>query len=91
MLKTTCFLYQLVLFFSLGVPLFLSAMWGKNTPIYAFALVGRKSPDFTLVSLETDTTCYAQRYLPDGPYLINFWEPVSLSFKRASFLVGTCG
>jgi cytochrome c biogenesis protein CcmG/thiol:disulfide interchange protein DsbE len=36
------------------------------------ALVGKKVPEFTLVSL-LDDKVYTQNDLPNAPYLINFW------------------
>jgi cytochrome c biogenesis protein CcmG/thiol:disulfide interchange protein DsbE len=36
------------------------------------ALVGKKVPEFTLVSLQDDQA-YTHKDLPNTPYLINFW------------------
>lgn len=60
----------LVLFLVLGAIFY--QQLGKNTQYMPSALVGKKVPDFTLVSLETDQLV-TQEDLPDGPYLINFW------------------
>ncbi|MDE8603718.1 DsbE family thiol:disulfide interchange protein [Marinomonas sp. RSW2] len=60
----------LILFLVLGSIFYLQL--GKNTQYMPSALVGKKVPGFTLVSLETDQLV-TQEDLPDGPYLINFW------------------
>jgi len=57
-------------FLILGVFFYLQL--GKDTQYMPSALIGKKVPDFKLVSLETDQLL-TQEDLPKQAYLINFW------------------
>ncbi|MEP3348574.1 MAG: DsbE family thiol:disulfide interchange protein [Marinomonas sp.] len=60
----------LFVFLILGVFFYLQL--GKDTQYMPSALIGKKVPDFKLVSLETDQLL-TQEDLPKQAYLINFW------------------
>lgn len=64
------FFLPLVCFLILG-SVFYSQL-GKDNQYVPSALVGKKVPNFTLISLENDQVV-TQKDLPNGPYLMNFW------------------
>ncbi|NLQ16571.1 DsbE family thiol:disulfide interchange protein [Marinomonas sp. M1K-6] len=67
---------KIVLFIPLVVFLLLGSLLyfqlGKDTQYMPSALVGKKLPDFALVSLQNDQV-YTQSDLPKTAYLVNFW------------------
>ena len=69
-MRKLLFFIPLVVFLTLGVVFYLQL--GKDTQYMPSALVGKKVPEFTLVSLQDDQV-YTHKDLPNTPYLINFW------------------
>jgi cytochrome c biogenesis protein CcmG, thiol:disulfide interchange protein DsbE len=69
-MRKLLFFIPLVVFLTLGVVFYLQL--GKDTQYMPSALVGKKVPEFTLVSLQDDQA-YTHKDLPNTPYLINFW------------------
>ncbi|MCW4629404.1 MULTISPECIES: DsbE family thiol:disulfide interchange protein [Marinomonas] len=69
-MRKLLFFIPLAVFLILGVVLYLQL--GKDTQYMPSALVGKKVPAFTLVSLQDDQV-YTHQDLPTAPYLINFW------------------
>jgi cytochrome c biogenesis protein CcmG/thiol:disulfide interchange protein DsbE len=69
-MRKLLFFIPLVVFLILGVVFYLQL--GKDTQYMPSALVGKKVPEFTLVSLQDDQA-YTHKDLPNTPYLINFW------------------
>jgi cytochrome c biogenesis protein CcmG/thiol:disulfide interchange protein DsbE len=69
-MRKLLFFMPLAVFLVLGVVFYLQL--GKDVQYMPSALVGKKVPEFTLVSLQDDQV-YAQKDLPNTPYLINFW------------------
>ncbi|MGO2513860.1 DsbE family thiol:disulfide interchange protein [Marinomonas polaris] len=67
---------KLLFFMPLAVFLILSVVFylqlGKDAQYMPSALVGKKVPEFTLVSLQDDQV-YTHKDLPNTSYLINFW------------------
>tara|TARA_R110001606_G_scaffold18792_2_gene69911 strand:+ start:1951 stop:2460 length:510 start_codon:yes stop_codon:yes gene_type:complete len=67
---------KLLFFMPLAVFLILSVVFylqlGKDAQYMPSALVGKKVPEFTLVSLQDDQD-YTHKDLPNTSYLINFW------------------
>lgn len=69
-MRKLLFFVPLAVFLVLGVVFYLQL--GKDTQYMPSALVGKKVPEFTLVSL-LDDQVYTHKDLPNTPYLINFW------------------
>lgn len=69
-MRKLLFFVPLAVFLVLGVVFYLQL--GKDAHYMPSALVGKKVPDFTLVSL-LDDQVYTHKDLPNTPYLINFW------------------
>ncbi|WP_421855124.1 DsbE family thiol:disulfide interchange protein [Marinomonas sp.] len=69
-MRKLLFFVPLAVFLVLGVVFYLQL--GKDTQYMPSALVGKKVPEFTLVSLQDDQV-YTHKDLPKTPYLINFW------------------
>lgn len=69
-MRKLLFFMPLAVFLILGVVFYL--LLGKDAQYMPSALVGKKVPEFTLVSLQDDQV-YTHKDLPDTPYLINFW------------------
>lgn len=69
-MRKLLFFMPLAVFLVLGVVFYLQL--GKDAQYMPSALVGKKVPDFTLVSLKDDQI-YTHQDLPNTPYLINFW------------------
>lgn len=69
-MRKLLFFIPLVVFLTLGVVFY--SQLGKDTQYMPSALVGKKVPEFTLVSLQDDQA-YTHKDLPNTPYLINFW------------------
>jgi len=69
-MRKLLFFTPLVFFLLLGGLFYLQL--GKDSQYMPSALVGKKVPNFTLASLESNQLM-SQESLPDGPYLMNFW------------------